>query len=739
VNHDKEERELFERLSAEMAATGTDGTGADVVDLAEARRRAAADGVDVDQVDADDEPDDFYDRETVRIERETLGRPVDPPDEPGAASNRKRERTPVVPVWLNSRANVRTSLVYGMKEARYRAGYHAVRSPKYAGKALVYAPVGFVRTANRLGSWAMAERHNWDLRQHAADRGDADTWMKLDARRQRQARWRWTLVLSLGAVAAAGTALLALGPVPTAAKWAALALAVPLFARLGRPADKPITDRVTAGKTYRKLTAELVRRALTSIQLSGINQAVAKDPGAISFPTEIHRDGPGHMAIVDLPYGVEASDVIARRGRLASALRLPLDQVWPEAAPGHTGRLGLWVGFEPASQMKQPAWPLISGGKVDVFKPFPFATTPRLETINAELMFRNWLFGGQPGSGKTFALRDLVLAAALDARAEIRGYELKGVGDFGVVEPVCAEYGNGFDDETIGGCAAMLDWLYEECRRRSKRIDHYAKLGKAPENKVTPELASLKGSGLHPLVVFIDEVQELFMHAEYGKKAGEIAEKVIKLGRALGVIILLGTQIPDKSSLPTGITRNVNTRFCLSVADQTANDMILGTSMYKNGYRATVFEPVVEAGWGILAGIGKPAPLRSYYVDTEQAAKVMARAIELRTRAGVMPTPDEQKRESSAGYDVLADVAAVFPANDEKAWNDTLIERLSEYRPDVYAGWKPEQLTSALAVHGVKVGQVGRRVDGKTVNRRGPARADILDAIAERNRRRASE
>ncbi len=101
--------------------------------------------------------------------------------------------------------------------------------------------------------------------------------------------------------------------------------------------------------------------------------------------------------MVDLPYGVEAADVVARRGRLASALRLPLDQVWPEAAPGHTGRLALWVGYEPASQMRQPAWPLLDGRKVDLFKPFPFATDPRLNTVIVELMFRNWLFGGQPG------------------------------------------------------------------------------------------------------------------------------------------------------------------------------------------------------------------------------------------------------------------------------------------------------------------------------------------------------
>ncbi|MFB6398698.1 cell division protein FtsK, partial [Polymorphospora sp. 2-325] len=143
--------------------------------------------------------------------------------------------------------------------------------------------------------------------------------------------------------------------------------------------------------------------------------------------------------------------------------------------------------------------------------------------------------------------------------------------------------------------------------------------------------------------------------SKYGKDAGEILEKVIKLGRALGVIILIGTQIPDKDSLPTGITRNVNSRFCLSVADQTANDMILGTSSYKQGYRATVFQPVDEAGWGILRGFGKPASVRSYYVNTDAAARIVARAVALRQVAGTLPEPDSQTRDAAHIADVLAD------------------------------------------------------------------------------------
>jgi DNA segregation ATPase FtsK/SpoIIIE, S-DNA-T family len=690
-----------------------------------------------DSPSAGDEAGEGDDAESIETTRVVLGGDVDPPDEPAQGwAARKAGRAPIIPAWLRTRAQALTAAKYALNHAGYTVAFHVARSPKYAGKTALYAPLGLARCVGKLARWASAEEGNWGLRQHAASRNDADTWLKLDRTRQAQARWRWWLVGALALALVVLAILVRTGVV--GAGWVVLAVLglLPVFARFGRPADRPITDRVSEVKPYRKLTADLVRRALLSIGISGINQAVAKNPAAISFPTEIHRDGPGHLAIVDLPHGVEAAEVCARRGRLASGLRLPMDQVWPEPVPrAHTGRLALWVGYEPASAMKQPPWPLLREAKVDVFRPFPFATDPRLAVVKAELMERNWLFGGRPGSGKTFALRLLALAAALDVRVELRMYNLKGTGDFKALEPVCTEYGNGFDDDTIARAAAMLDWLYAECQRRAKRIDHYAAIGKAPENKVIPELASLSGSGLHPLVVVIDEVQELFRHPRHGKDAGEVAEKVIKLGRAMGVVLILGTQIPDKDSLPTGVTRNVNTRFCLSVADQVANDMILGTSAYKLGYRATVFEPGVEAGWGILAGIGKPGARRSFYVDNADAAKVMARAIAARTAAGVMPDPPTVPVDARPAYDVLTDVATVWPAGEDAVWNETLIERLTELRPDVYPGWQPVQLTAALSTYGVPVGQIGRRLDGgKTINRRGPTWADVTDAITRRNR-----
>ena len=113
-----------------------------------------------------------------------------------------------------------------------------------------------------------------------------------------------------------------------------------------------------------------------------------------------------------------------------------------------------------------------------------------------------------------------------------------------------------------------------------------------PDKKITRQIANKRSLKLHPLACFIDECQNLFAHPKYGKQAAEDAVFIIKIGRALGVFLILATQRPDKDSLPDRrVSGNVSTRFCLKVAGQVENDMILGTSAYKNGARATTFRP----------------------------------------------------------------------------------------------------------------------------------------------------
>jgi S-DNA-T family DNA segregation ATPase FtsK/SpoIIIE len=111
-----------------------------------------------------------------------------------------------------------------------------------------------------------------------------------------------------------------------------------------------------------RLTAEVVTRALRVLGIAAMNAKGAE----ITYPAPIMRDGPGWLAIVDLPYGVTPQDVMEKRRELASGLRRPLGCVWPEpAGDAHAGRLHLWVGDADLSKTKQPAWPLARTGRAD--------------------------------------------------------------------------------------------------------------------------------------------------------------------------------------------------------------------------------------------------------------------------------------------------------------------------------------------------------------------------------------
>jgi len=87
---------------------------------------------------------------------------------------------------------------------------------------------------------------------------------------------------------------------------------------------------------------------------------------------------------------------------------------------------------------------------------------------------------------------------------------------------------------------------------------------------------------------------------------------------------------------------------------------------------------------------------------------------------------------------LLDDIIAVVPLAEAKVWSETVVGRLAELRPEVYGGWQPEQLSSALKPYGIRVGQVWGTdpKTGEKANRKGITRSHITDAVTERNRRR---
>ncbi|MFC7896406.1 cell division protein FtsK [Streptomyces sp. NPDC057381] len=728
MKHPDDDNELFNRLEAEMAAD----SGGDVVDLDKARSARAE--------SADRSPDSGDGRSgagsgdpstPVMVDRSAPT--ATGPGYLGRLAGARRRA--VVPVWLRSTAELKTAAGWVARHYAHAAGYHALRAPVYAARLTLQAPAGAAKFVGGTLRW-VADREGEPVRLAAVRREDAGEYLKLSRQRDGRVRLR-TLVTVLAMFTGLAIALAIYVLAPGWLQVVSVSALVMALGSAGRKADAPVIHRAVELPKAAKLTSDIVLRALGSLGIPAINQAQAKGRDGFEFTAPITRDGPGWRAEGNLPFGVTVTDIIERRERLASGLRRPLGCVWPEAvADEHTGRLVLWVGDQDLTKAKKPQWPLAKAGAVDLFKPVAYGTDQRGRWIEVTLMYIAGVIGAIPRMGKTFLLRLLLLIAALDPRAELHTYDMKGTGDLDPVgNAVSHRHAAGDDDEAIG--YALADWraLREELRRRTKVIRSLPR-DICPESKVTSQLADKRSLGLHPVVVGVDECQVLFEHPEHGKEFEEIATDLVKRGPATGIVMLLATQRPDAKSLPTGISANASARWCLKVMGQTENDMVLGTSAYKRGVRATMF------AWGdkgihYFVGEGSDARIvASVYVDAPGAETIAARARKARETAGLLSghaLGEAPEAVTGPAYDLLADILAVIPASEAKVWSETVVARLAELREDVYGGWDPEGLSAALKPYGVSTIQVGRRVKGKVVNRRGIDRSHITTVIAERD------
>ncbi|MFI1826618.1 cell division protein FtsK [Streptomyces sp. NPDC020412] len=689
-----EERELFDRLEREMSAR--------------------------------DQPDDVV--------------PVDQPskgtDGPGLTDRvRDAKRRPVIPSWARSPAEFRSAGRGVALYAWHVTAYHVVRTPWYALRLTLQAPCGAARFVDGALRW-VSDAEGEPLRKDAVSRTDIDEYLKLTRQRDRRVRWRGLVGLAavvLGPALAVAFAVVA----PAHLLLIAGCVLTLAFGWLGQSADAPVVHRAVEIPRATRLTSDIVLRALGSLGIPAISQAQSKGQLGFSFTAPIVRDGPGWLAEGDLPYGVTVTDVVDRREKLASGLRRPLGCVWPEAVPDeHTGRLRLWVGDQDMAQARQPAWPLANSGAVDLFEPVAWGTDQRGRWVGVTLMFVAGVIGAIPRMGKTFLLRLLLLVAALDVRAELHTYDLKGTGDLDSVgDRVSFRHRAGEEEADIAYALADLRDLQRELRRRAKVIRSLPR-DLCPESKVTTELAARRSLGLHPIVVGVDECQIWFEHPRHGAEFKEICTDLVKRGPATGIVLLMATQRPDKDSIPTGISANASARWCLKVMGQIENDMVLGTGAYKRGVRANTFA-WQDKGICYFLGEGSDARIvRAAFVDAVEADRIALRARTLRERAGVLAghARGEEPTTDATAPDLLADLLGVVPAEEPKVWSETVIARLADLRPDAYSSWTTEQLAAALKPYGIRTGQVwGATEDGKGANRRGIKRADLLEAIAQRD------
>lgn len=650
----------------------------------------------------------------------------------------------VLPTWATSREAftglVRERVTHGAR----LAAFHTIRSPRYWFRSLprsVWTVGRVIRWLYRFSFDAEGKQLRREL-SHAAGAGRAEVVAFHAATQQHRGvvRDRLLLMAVLGALVAAAGAVLWwwLPPVPLAVQVLAGVAAVPCLAAFSRDPEKPLTDAIRyAGNVVPPMSAELVAAALSSLGISQLTRGV-KESG-LQLISPIHRDGPGWRADIDLP-SVPAGDVIERRDKLAAGLRRPLSVVWPSADPdSHEARLILWVGDKAPNKAKPRPWTLEKAGKVDLFDAFPVGRSPQGKPVGLTLMFASMVIGAVPRMGKTFALRLILLACALDVRAELHVFDLKGGADYRCLGPVAHRFRIGDEPEDIAYLAADTAELRTEMRRRYKVLRELPEKI-CPEGKVTQALADRKALRLHPIVLAIDETQFGFEHPEYGKQLEEDITDLVKRGPAAGITVILATQRPDAKSIPSGISGNAVIRYCLKVMKHDANDMVLGSGMHKAGIRATMFARS-DRGTGYLVGEGDDPQIVTFgFVDGVTAKAIVARARAAREAAGTVTgyaaDLDLAVEPEDDAPTLLDDLLAVMPADEAREWSEVLLERLADLRPATYGGWSTTDLGNGVQAYGLSTTQVNKRVAGKVVNRRGIVRADVLTAITERDAQR---
>lgn len=610
------------------------------------------------------------------------------------------ERRPIWPAHLRSVAGVRKAVWRHTGPLAYRVAWHVTRSPKYAAQSLRWSPVGAYKIARRVARWAhLAEQST--LRTRAAEAGDADTWHKLHTEAKDTRRVRVKIVAA--GILALCVAYAALRSVPWPVAAAVMAVGIPLLARAGRPADKPIITPAIVTPRFRVISADVVLNAYYSAGLGNPDKPGKK----ITFGAPMARDGDGSRVVVDLPWGATFADAVAARAKIASGLDVKVQQVYLTEDPTSERRHTLWVADRDPLAVPAGRTPLLDCKPRSVWQPAPFGLDERGRKVVLLLLWISILVGAQPRKGKTFAARLLALYAALDPFVKLTVVDGKDSPDWKAFRLVAHHFITGTQPNRDGHPVEMLLDALHEIAKHIQTVNRKLSAlptSECPEGKLTEEL-SRKYAWARIWLLVMEEFQVYYEtdDQEANKEIAKLLSFIMAVGPSSGVIILSSSQKPsgvgagDVQRLFNRYRDNHAVRFALKCGNRIVSDAILGGDAYSEGFDASAL-PVGKKyrGVGYLYGADDDTPtVRTYLADGEDAERILTAARAHRERAGTLTGMAAGEDVARAARDVLADVLAVMGGEAFCSWQ-ALAARLAERIPEAYAAISPEAVSAQL-------------------------------------------
>jgi S-DNA-T family DNA segregation ATPase FtsK/SpoIIIE len=473
-----------------------------------------------------------------------------------------------------------------------------------------------------------------------------------------------------------------------------------------------------------QVTADAIVRALQHLGIPALNKAFKEGwiPRFELTPTrEGHGAFKGYRAIFDLPDGATPGMIADKQDVLAANLRRTTIEVWPadygREKGGKAGHVNLYVADAGIMDKPTPEYPLMHNGTVDVFVGVPVGITQRGDVVAFTLNGSNFVFGGQPGQGKSNAVRVVMLGAALDPLAELRVHVFAGNGDFDAYGKRLSRYLKGASPEHAALATEHLRELLEEVERREERL---AELG---AKKLTRVIAQ-QHPDMRPIVVAFSECHELFGDKDCGEEAADLAIRVTKRGRKTGIILGFDTQSSRANAIPSQLVELVGINGCFAVKTWRSNDGFLGDGSFAAGIRATELRFNVDRGTMLATGVSDELfeIVRTFFIEVnddtgwDAAADIIDRAM-TNLAAGTPTAGDRPVAPVDTSRDLLDDLDEVLatesvPAGQVIGALRTLVPTWRHYK-----ALTVPKLVAELAALGVKVPSTDRKypIDPVTV------------------------
>ncbi|MGH3711489.1 MAG: cell division protein FtsK, partial [Pseudonocardiaceae bacterium] len=385
----------------------------------------------------------------------------------------------------------------------------------------------------------------------------------------------------------------------TGALWIAAGVGAVTLAITGRRKDgSPGRKAVLAGP--RTLTWTMDPQVMVDAFRDA--KLIGKDE-SLRLVERAARVGEGWAITVDLPATRKAADVIKHRDALASALAVDEVQLIVERVRGkggHAGRVFLWVADEDPYSGPPLRTPLLDVQCWDAWRPVPFGRDARQRRIDLPLVWTSLLVGAIPRQGKTFAIRLPAAGLILDPYTRLYVFDGKGGKDWDAAEQVAYRFVRGDD---LDHAYAVRDHLVELVAQVQSRFARMATLDDeiCPESKITPALSRDPDLGMPITAVIIDEVHVFLENptrehvggtkTTLGDYIADLLTYLVRKGPAAGIVVILATQRPDSTTIPSRLRAVLGSRFALRVMDWRDSNIVLGEQMNTRGYDASTLLP----------------------------------------------------------------------------------------------------------------------------------------------------